>query len=1234
MQVTFYRSMRHVLLLTLSLTLAAPNTPGLRADRTEQRAAAERRRERARARQAAASSTASAVDSQHDRHCRASERPLKLAAERWERLERASAHHRLLGHHPHHGHIERLRHQLVEQRRPLNLTHVSAAVTIGIKTVSSYVSRRALVHALLRSIRRYYGDAIRIVVADDGDAARDLQLDPPFGAAWLPLPPESGLSAGRNAIVQTVQTPFVMIMDDDVVFDEHTKVEALLGALLRRPNAAVASGCYVDPLRLAMPNHLGVYDEASCFAHNFATRPGGHLRMEPVAVDGPTAAGGDAGGAPEDGDDACVRVDVAQNFLLGRTAVLRLHGWDERMKVGEHEQFFYGLYLNAHRVLSCPGVTSLHSHLAARPREYRKTSLRYYTPRYYQYFCKDYPHVATFTGPYFDLDCLARRQCTPDWAAEFVHAAPKICDAMRWDAIDDFSRAPQPLIPSADAGLFTPPSSAAPARSHVPLLALVFTQPSNAARRNDMRQAWLRGPWLASNQGLSLVPWRYAFVIGLSGNRTRSMDHAAGGASRRGSVVYAVGDLVLFRASNYDECNYRQLVYKTIRVFEWALASVSFGALLKCDDDSFVHVSRLWQWLVRSSPTKPTIANAATRQRQVWPHLYAGNVVYNGTVLRENGTANAEGHAFHPSQLAKWAVPASLFERTVWPPYASGGGYLLGPAAVAAIVRGAKSFERERGRLIPVEDAFVGVLAERSRLTPTHMPHFVDMTNMKLGRLSPSMLIHGKHRWVSADAWQRGTRNVSRVCNCAVEAPRLCTKQRADHGCWFVCCNPSVWVDPAPSRSPATTCTRSSRELGTEASRYLIWTNQRSASTTLCWALAQHTDVQCDFELLSQDSAWAPQSGMWKLLDAHQKLTAPSNSDDEAWINVDGSFYPRASGASSASGGPIVADEAAMCRQHVDAALDVYWSSYCRARACGFKVFPLHLACNASWGEQSHVGEEARARLGARRLASYLSQTNRPAGCGVKIIVLRRRSLRSEYVSARKAWLKDDWHRIPSASKGAAGGGGAVPPPAAGRACVGYRGRPCLSYEEYARQQTEWYAVAAELQREGLPVMHVATEDLFETRRKDAGRGGGGAGKAAGGRPVSELNLTVVNGIARFLEVAPVLRRADVPMAKMAQPDWWRQEHSPVQFLDQTMERVALAQKAQERGARRRGRASAPAPSKEPSREEVRCYLYRNPDIVRRLCRGDVAKCDRAQIARHLRHIAPAAGRMTSCELD
>ena len=88
---------------------------------------------------------------------------------------------------------------------------------------------------LIRSIRRFYPE-LPILVGDDG-----LEPSPRDDVEYLRLPPDIGLSAGRNAMLEHVRTPYFVLLEDDFEFSRRTKIEKLV-ALVDRGKLDIAAG--------------------------------------------------------------------------------------------------------------------------------------------------------------------------------------------------------------------------------------------------------------------------------------------------------------------------------------------------------------------------------------------------------------------------------------------------------------------------------------------------------------------------------------------------------------------------------------------------------------------------------------------------------------------------------------------------------------------------------------------------------------------------------------------------------------------------------------------------------------------------------------------------------------------------------------------------------------------------------------------------------------------------------
>lgn len=114
-----------------------------------------------------------------------------------------------------------------------------ANLTFGIKHFSGVLERRELLVSLLSSIRERYPTA-PILVAYDGN--HTYEVSGPHGERYIHLTGQQGVSAGRNAIASNTKTEYLMVMDDDVLFDEHTRVGVLVAHLKADVSLALVAG--------------------------------------------------------------------------------------------------------------------------------------------------------------------------------------------------------------------------------------------------------------------------------------------------------------------------------------------------------------------------------------------------------------------------------------------------------------------------------------------------------------------------------------------------------------------------------------------------------------------------------------------------------------------------------------------------------------------------------------------------------------------------------------------------------------------------------------------------------------------------------------------------------------------------------------------------------------------------------------------------------------------------------
>jgi GT2 family glycosyltransferase len=229
---------------------------------------------------------------------------------------------------------------------PANL---SLQVTALVKT---FERPRAL-DRLLRSLRRYY-PALRVIVGDDSVTAFErMDVD------YVRLPVDIGVAAGRNAILELVQTPYFLSLDDDFAFTSETRIEELIQTLERHDAALVAG----DLIRCEQkfPWWIRRSRERS---HGLIRREGDSLQLVP-------GHGTNVGEA-----FAC---DVAPHFFLARTDAIRdLGGWFAPLKMDEHQELLLRLKDEGLAVLHRPDVSI--EHWQDRPEVYAAFRARDYLP--------------------------------------------------------------------------------------------------------------------------------------------------------------------------------------------------------------------------------------------------------------------------------------------------------------------------------------------------------------------------------------------------------------------------------------------------------------------------------------------------------------------------------------------------------------------------------------------------------------------------------------------------------------------------------------------------------------------------------------------------------------------------------------------------------------------------------------------------------------------------------------
>jgi GT2 family glycosyltransferase len=179
------------------------------------------------------------------------------------------------------------------------------------------------------SVRRHDPDVLVRIADDSPDSSERhaaLTALEAIGCVVHPLPPNAGISAGRNALVDAVRTPYFVLTDDDKVFTRRTRLDRLQTVMEHDAGCIIAAGMNLD------------YGLLRRYQHGEVRQEGGHLRR---TLYGSRAPRTNVGGV------TCVPCRLTPNFFMGRTSLFRERRvrWDERFRVGhgEHAWFFANL---------------------------------------------------------------------------------------------------------------------------------------------------------------------------------------------------------------------------------------------------------------------------------------------------------------------------------------------------------------------------------------------------------------------------------------------------------------------------------------------------------------------------------------------------------------------------------------------------------------------------------------------------------------------------------------------------------------------------------------------------------------------------------------------------------------------------------------------------------------------------------------------------------------------------
>ena len=198
-------------------------------------------------------------------------------------------------------------------------------LTLVIKTFE----RPQTLRRMLASVRKVYAGPV--IVADDSQVS--VTSDDP-GVSVLRLPFDSGVGAGRNALIDGVSTEYLWMADDDMILLPDFDIGRVVDYLERNRQVDLVGGRVVNLPQLRSASYLS----SDLFAYETPPiRPLGSL------IDGLPVA------------------HKVPNWYVARTEKLRQVRYDDRLKRVDHKDFFSSAYGRLLCVLD-DRMVCLHAH--------------------------------------------------------------------------------------------------------------------------------------------------------------------------------------------------------------------------------------------------------------------------------------------------------------------------------------------------------------------------------------------------------------------------------------------------------------------------------------------------------------------------------------------------------------------------------------------------------------------------------------------------------------------------------------------------------------------------------------------------------------------------------------------------------------------------------------------------------------------------------------------------------
>lgn len=182
---------------------------------------------------------------------------------------------------------------------------------------------------LLPSIRKFYPDT-PIWIADDSPEPYPEVAEGFGNVQYHTFDYDIGIGHCYNWMIDRIETPYIVLLDDDFVFTRKTMVHRFI-PWLKGDVFDLVGGAVYAPQGKGMQGFVGFFTQPNTHDHGVLSDKTIRLRKVPYETVG----------------KGIKQIEITMNFFGAKTDVLRQVRWDEELKVCRHEDWF--LRFNGYR---------------------------------------------------------------------------------------------------------------------------------------------------------------------------------------------------------------------------------------------------------------------------------------------------------------------------------------------------------------------------------------------------------------------------------------------------------------------------------------------------------------------------------------------------------------------------------------------------------------------------------------------------------------------------------------------------------------------------------------------------------------------------------------------------------------------------------------------------------------------------------------------------------------------